>query len=219
MSVTSWSYSKYSTYAKCPRQYKLKYIDKLPEPQSPAMERGNVIHKMAEDFLNSGAALTPELLKFKAVLEWLKSKGAHGERQITINDKWEETGWFAKDAWCRMKLDADVFGDDGVSIDLVDWKTGKMYDENKLQLEFYAAVIFALIAHIETVRVHLCYLDNGKELTETYTRAKHGQLLKAQWVGRAMAMLKDDEFAPRPNDKCKWCTWNKQSGKGLCRYG
>ena len=43
--VKAWSYSRYATYALCPLQFKLRYIDKIPEPQSPAMARGDRIHK------------------------------------------------------------------------------------------------------------------------------------------------------------------------------
>ena len=44
-----WSYSRLTTWEQCPLKAKLKYIDGLKEPGSPAMDRGTAIHKDAEE--------------------------------------------------------------------------------------------------------------------------------------------------------------------------
>ena len=48
--VKSWSYSAYALYDQCPAKYRYAKIDKLPEPRSEALERGDRIHKEVEAY-------------------------------------------------------------------------------------------------------------------------------------------------------------------------
>ena len=66
--VTSWSFSRYGDYKKCPLAFKLKHIDKIQEPKSPAMQRGIDIHNLAEAYVvGKLAKLPPELAATPAV--------------------------------------------------------------------------------------------------------------------------------------------------------
>ena len=47
---TSWSFSRYMDWRGCPAKAKYKHLDKLAEPPNAAMERGSMIHKLAEDY-------------------------------------------------------------------------------------------------------------------------------------------------------------------------
>lgn len=49
------SASQAETVKSCLRLYRLRYIDKLPTPQSPAQEKGEDIHSSAEIYLNTGS--------------------------------------------------------------------------------------------------------------------------------------------------------------------
>ncbi|MCD6225864.1 ATP-dependent helicase, partial [bacterium] len=49
--VTYLSYSQLDSFSICPRQYKYKYILRLPTPPSPAQTFGNIIHKTPQKFL------------------------------------------------------------------------------------------------------------------------------------------------------------------------
>ena len=51
--ITSWSFSRWSCYSSCPYKAKLKFIDKLKEPGSPQMDRGTVIHELAEHYVKA----------------------------------------------------------------------------------------------------------------------------------------------------------------------
>ena len=46
-----WSSSRYTVYDQCPAKAAYKFIDKLPEPPAPALDRGSLIHKQAELFI------------------------------------------------------------------------------------------------------------------------------------------------------------------------
>ena len=59
--VTSWSFSRYSTYKQCPLKLKLSAIDRIREPGNEAMARGDAIHKLAEKYIKGeGRSLWPE---------------------------------------------------------------------------------------------------------------------------------------------------------------
>ena len=44
--INQWSYSRLSCFEKCPKQAEFKFVKKLKEPGSPAMDRGKHIHKL-----------------------------------------------------------------------------------------------------------------------------------------------------------------------------
>lgn len=119
--VTAWSISRLNTYTQCPFKFKLTAIDKIREPSSPAMERGAAIHKEAEVYLKGADLVVPTSLSLMTTefLE-LKEHRAEAELEVTFNKDWGITGWFDKDAWCRIKIDAMVLLGDTIKI--IDFK-------------------------------------------------------------------------------------------------
>ncbi len=91
----------------------------------------------------------------------------------------------------------------------------------------YGSALAALLLHehIQQVKPRLAYLDLGITYPEAdkpliFTRADIPKLKKL-WEKRTKAMLSDKQFAPRPNDKCRWCFYrssNKAAGGGQCKY-
>ena len=235
--ITAWSFSRYSTYKQCPLKLKLSAIDKIAEPKNPAMERGAQIHNLCEDYIKGKIPkLPPELKLFKEEFAALKKQykkkisGMVVEDNWAFTQSWDETAWndWVK-CWVRIKLDCAHHFDEDTLI-VTDWKTGKfreeMNEEYVEQLELYALAALLLHEHLTAVKPRLAYLDQGTVYPEegkelVYTRADIPKLKKL-WENRTKAMMADTVFAPRPNDKCKWCFYG-QSGKvkggpGLCKY-
>lgn len=217
--ITAWSYSRLQVYKQCPLKAKFKFIDKLPEPGSAAMDRGAEIHKEAENYVK-GLTLVkkfPASLKlFRNEFEVLRGeKSAIAEREWAFNVKWEPTSWFGKDAWLRVKLDLSYVRD--VTAFVVDYKTGKGNpDLQKSQLELYALGAFITLPDIKNVVSEFWYLDQGVTVKEEFQRSQLAAL-KKKWLADVKPMLKDKSFAPRPNDKCRWCHYGKEGSK-LCDY-
>lgn len=235
--ITSWSFSRYSDYKQCPLKCKLKHIDHIKEPKNKAMERGAQIHDLADAYIKGKVrCLPPELKlfggKFKMLRAQFKKKinGMVVEDNWAFDKDWNETQWdnWSK-CWVRIKLDCAHHSDQETMV-ITDWKTGKfrpeLNEEYVEQLELYALAALLLHEHIERVVPELDYLDDrivypeaGSEFV--FTRADITQL-KKKWEKRVKPMLNDRIFAPRPNDKCRWCFFG-QSGKakggpGLCKY-
>lgn len=236
--LTSWSFSRYSTYQQCPLKAKLNFIDKIQEPPNQAMARGAQIHNLAEDYIKGKVAkLAPELASFKDEFKRLRTMFKKVSQSMVVEDQWaftkdwDETAWNDwTGCWVRIKLDCAHHEEDTILV-VTDWKTGKYREEKNEeyveQLELYALSALLLHEHIEEVRPRLAYTDlgriypNGEDEPELiYTRADIPRLKKL-WEKRVKPMLNDKTFAPRPNSLCKWCFYragNKAAGGGQCKY-
>jgi hypothetical protein len=218
--LTAWSYSRLSLWETCPAAFKYKNIDKLTEEQSPAMKRGDDIHKAAAAFISGVHQDFPvELAKFDTQIWELRDAPADDrvvEQQWGFNKDWRATGWFGKDTWLRVVLDVGVVYSDGTG-DVIDHKTGKVYESNKDQRELNAIAMLRRFPHLSQVTSRLWYLDSGKETLAEYLQEDITSLIM-KWEKRVEPMFADRVFAPRPSEKCRWCAYAKSKG-GVCRFG
>ncbi len=238
--ITAWSFSRYSCYQQCPLKAKLKFIDKIKEPGSPAMQRGADIHDAAEAYLKGTLKRIPkELMEFKTLFQRLRKQYKKVISGMTVEDTWaftkdwDETAWNDwTHCWVRIKLDCAEH-EDGNTLTIHDWKTGKFREDNSLeyaeQLELYALAALLLYEHIEVVKPRLVYLDYGIIYPEPGTEAEEALTftrkdiprLKKLWEKRVRPMLRDKTFAPRANHFCNWCFFrksNKANGGGQCKF-
>jgi len=231
--ITSWSFSRYGDYTMCPLRAKLKHIDKVIEPGNDAMTRGSMIHKAAELYIIGATPRLPVALKhFADLFRELRRQHEKASTSVIVEETWaltktwEPTVWNDwAGCWLRVKLDcAHRIGD---TMTTYDWKTGKFspmrQEEYLIQLELYALAALVLHEDLAVVEPRLIYLDTGNTYPTVATQYTRDDIveLKKDWVGRTKAMLKDKRFAPRPNDKCRWCHYraaNKANGGGQCKF-
>jgi RecB family exonuclease len=229
---TSWSFSRYSDWRKCPARAKYKHLDKLPEPESAAMNRGSEIHTLAEHFVQGKKARLPGELKpleteFKRLKAIYKKKvfPMVVEDQWAFTIAWEETRWNDWDkCWVRIKLDL-AHHEDASTVVVTDWKTGKFRDDQAPeyleQLELYALSALLKFPHADSILPRLGYIDQGflypdEDSPLIYTRAQEPKLKKA-WDKRVKPMMADRKFAPKPSNACRWCAFSSAKG-GPCKY-
>jgi hypothetical protein len=229
--VKAWSYSAFDNYDTCPLQYKLRKIDKLKEPQGPAFEKGIRVHDGVAKYITGASSTLPaEALLFPnmtALIEELRvlpAEAKHVEQQWGYTSDFSPTGWFGADTWFRSILDAGVAYDD-LSYEDVDWKTGKRYAKsNDAQMETQALSVFFRMPAVKHVTTRLAYLEaggpegsaQGFEFGEFPASVK--QSLADKWRKKVQPMFEDTMFAPRPNDKCKFCHFSR-SNTGKCAFG
>ena len=217
--LTKWSYSSWQAYKQCPFKFKCAYIERLPQPSSEALERGNLIHAAAEDFLNGKrATIDPALMKFESHIKELKRmRNLKVEQAMAFTSTWEPCAWDDPSVWLRMKLDVlRPVGTNGAFVG--DWKTGKVYNDHAEQLGIYALGCFKGI-EVEVVLAEDWYVDSGlKSKTETFNRNIDERPLQRMWEGRAERMFNDKTLAPTVNKFCKWCAFSKGKG-GPCKHG
>ena len=222
--ITAWSYSRYACYALCPLQFKFKFVDKLPEPGSAAMQRGNDIHVGIAKFLQGKEATVPAAALKNPIIEDLiqqvyQQPNKEVEQQWGFTAQFVPTGWFGKDTWFRSTLDVGVMYED-MTFEAVDWKTGRRYGSNAEQMETQALAAMAHFGPITHVTTRLAYIDEDSKNPFEFEEfpVTHKQKLTDKWVKKVQPMFTDTVFAPRPNDKCRFCFQSRSSG-GKCAFG
>lgn len=225
--LTAWSYSRWADHTRCPLFFKEKYIAKsIPDHTSPAMQRGNDIHKGIAAWLEGKAEGCPREAfqnpRAEALLLEMKQMPSDVivvEQQWGFTANWRSTGWFAKDTWLRVILDVGLVYDDKTA-EAIDFKTGKRYGTNADQMELFALGVMCQWLPVTNVTTRLIYLDEkGKDIEDIEEfPATHKQRLIDKWTKKVEPMFTDQVYAPRPNDKCRFCPLAKSAG-GKCAFG
>jgi CRISPR/Cas system-associated exonuclease Cas4 (RecB family) len=175
-------------------------IAKIPEETSYAMLMGLAAHTAAEKYLLGEIKELPAVLsKFTNEFTKLRELGAIPEEALVFNKNWEliPNGWSHEDAWLRMKLDARI---DNY---IVDFKTGRHYDDHKHQARLYANTHMMHTGDME-VTVEFWYLKSGEVKTYEFDNSTLEED-KQHWQERVDAMTNDTEFKPKKNEYCKYC--------------
>jgi len=165
--LTSWSYSVYTQYMKCPMSVmfdKIKRI-RIVEPPNPHFIKGNAVHDGAARYILTPNKALPALLRelkkkplpvkdipvlpptydlLKGVEDRLKAfraLKAAAELEWAFTKDWLPTRWDNwTGAWLRVKTDVCAEDLTGAAplIQITDWKTGRLYDDHKQQRSLYA---------------------------------------------------------------------------------
>jgi hypothetical protein len=238
----SWSFSRLNDWEACPLRAKLKHLDKVLEPEGPALKRGQEIEAEINGFLFKGGKRAPTLpesgVRFREELSALRgvAKTVLCNKDIAFDRDWQPCPWDAWDrAWVRIRMDLlwasspeDPFvlprkAKQAVAR-VVDLKTGKIYEDKIDQVDLYklGALLLepGLLPTVVAATSQLWYLDQG----ETRPDGSWSSLLPADvekakryWEKRVRPMLLDEAFLPRPSNRCRWCPHAKEKG-GTCPY-
>ena len=223
------SYTQWSTFKKCPAQYKHRYVEKLPTPpSSAAAQRGTNLHGVVEQllqgkidaipFLDDGAGnnIYAPLEPYEDFFKMLKDKGAVAELGFLLNHDWEpcEEG---EPVHVRGYIDIIVPPSDG-HIYIYELKTGKEYDDHVEQRNFYGAAALGLAwdQEVEKVTVYGTYMDLGEMRENTYA-ASMQSTYKYFWNQKLEQMDNEQALVPNPGFYCRWCPFSKDKG-GPCKF-
>lgn len=87
--------SRASDYQQCPLLFRLRVIDRLPEPPSPAALRGTLVHAVLERLFDRPAGQrTPDAAAELLAPVWAELVAAD-PRAVEVLDETGEEGWFA----------------------------------------------------------------------------------------------------------------------------
>ena len=204
--ITAWSYSRWSCFNKCRKQFKLKFIDKLPTEDNYAASRGGVIHAKAEQFVKGNIKGVPkELKQFRAEFNEIKRLCAETEVDVSVTKAWTPT--HTKDwngVWCRGFIDAAI--EQYEIANLIDYKTGKKYEEaHKQQGDIYAPLYFSHHPTVQAIDIEMWYLDEYDVLPMHYERDKDYERLMKYWNKEATKIFRETKFPADPGYHCRWC--------------
>lgn len=230
--IRAWSYSRLVDFEQCPLKAKLKYLDKIPEPERPlppgktehANDRGTRVHEAAERYVRGGVELIPELSNFATEFEELREKYKRGivslEGEWAVNRDWEPVAWSSRDAWARIKLDAFVRESEEYGV-VIDYKTGRKHGnevKHGEQMQLYQLAAFMRYPTLQLLDVELWYLDKD-DVTQTRFTREQGLRFLENFNRRGELMTSAVEFNPQPNMySCRWCPFGPK-GTGHCKDG
>lgn len=221
--ITAWSYSRLAVFRACKLQFRFQYIDKLPQPPSPAMDRGNDVHKVLQRYLEKKTKSLPADLKKSMgpelearYLTLRKSKHVACELELAVDSSWKRVEWYAKDAWLRVKLDAvETLGD---TLNIDDHKTGKVREEQHTeQLEIYGAISPSFWPDAKEIVARMNYVDQAQDSIAMFTVPTVMRFRK-KWAKLSGPIFKEAKFAASPGDACRYCAYSRRRG-GPCTNG
>lgn len=209
-------FSKLESYRDCPQKFYFQFVEKLPQPGSPAMERGSKMHENIESYLNGWVQeLIPEVVDWKEALDGLRKTTFQAEKAWGFNRNWELLpDWFHKDTWLRAKSDAHYV--QGNSVYIIDFKSGKYRVPSPEQIELYAICGGAVYPTATDVTAEYWFLDTGEVYKQTYTKDQLIALRK-KYERYFEPMFQDQVFKPTPSTNCRWCAYSKTKG-GKCQF-
>ncbi len=228
--LTSWSYSVYNQYMKCPMSVMFDKVMRIriSEPFNPAFEKGNKVHKAAETYIAApgrAPSIIEELKTVTTRLKKFRALKARVEQDWTFTRQWLPTTWNDwANGWLRIKVDVCAEEKAPPLIHITDWKTGKIHDEHKQQRSLYALgglqlVDLGLLAKdvkkkdVKLIAEHV-YTDTTQTATEEFTM-KDLKPLKDEWERRIKYMMSDTRYAAKPGYHCRWCKFRASNG-GPC---
>lgn len=211
-----WGFSKLDVFRLCKAKFKYQFLDKLPQPSSPALERGGVLHQAIESYLNGWSKTLPdELLEWQEAFDELKTKNFWGEQAIGIDREWNLLpDWFNKKTWLRVKMDAYIREPEEMVV--IDFKSGKYRVPSTDQIELYAIAGLSIAPTTKKVTAEFWFLDTKDVYTREYSRDELIELRK-KYEAESETMYTNEVWAPEPSQECRWCPYSRTKN-GLCKY-
>lgn len=151
MKIIPWSFSTWSAYQTCPRQfYELRYAKNFTEPKSEKIIWGEEVHKALEDKAKEGTPVPKSMQHMEPIVQRiLDAPGEnHAELELACDANLRPTGFWDEATWVRGK--GDLIKVNGTKAAAFDWKTGKI-KANSLQLDLMAVLTFARFPQVENL--------------------------------------------------------------------
>lgn len=225
------SYTRLSSYEKCPHLFKLKYLDQVPVESSSAAQLGTLVHAVIEDYLR-------EVKKTKSAIETnidsltnridLVETELRDKDEITVYiDKWdveellegfvafmpivdttaiksieEEVNFYVQNYRVKAVLDLVLKSKTGGYI-VIDFKTGKPKYVEDFQIKLYALPLLEKPS-ANTVKLIYAFLRFG-EVRELALTHKEFPIITQRILSKVKEIEKDKVFLPNPSGLCRYC--------------
>lgn len=209
-----YSFSKISTFKNCKYQFKLRYIDKIPEPKNTALVKGNKIHKALETLDTS--KLEPELKQIannfinSELGQNIFNKVSVNETRILLDSKAEPSSVYKESEFVGY-IDKIIINNNHV--ELIDFKTGKYKDliyQDFTQLILYALYVLQKYP-LEFVRLRFVYVEHLKENVLDFNK-NSVNVYKTKLLNDIQEIENCKEYVKNPTRLCDWCGF-----KNICK--
>lgn len=223
-----FSPSNMSTFMQCPRKFQAQSITKEIKWQATQQKsRGTLIHNCMERALQKGyddVSSWPEGMDMDFVKRSVDAARTvitqsgvelYIEHELTVTDRWAQTGWWDDDAFLRAKADALILVPQHHAL-LLDFKSGKVYDRDAFQLRV-EAFLTHLIYKVPTVSYSYWYVDSAERVSGVceFSLGYHQVQDILDLMQEMRGCINGNIFIPKKNKFCKWCQLYKTPGCGI----
>jgi DNA helicase II / ATP-dependent DNA helicase PcrA len=211
----SLSVSSVIDYLRCPKLFYWSQVRPLPRRPNPAARLGTEVHRWIEVQSRGQLALLDD-----AFPDLTSEERAHEPGEVERMRRAFRESRFANEVPLFTerpfllhldglvvggRIDA-IFGEPGGPWEIVDYKTGRVPDEDNLltgmQLDIYALACVEIWGkRPEELTLTYFYLSESKEVTREAGSPEETRKLLAEALGSAAA----GEFDPQPGPQCHWC--------------
>lgn len=234
MSVKHHSYTRISDFEACPRRFKLKHLDKVPEPPSEPLLIGRVIHDTAAAYakhcLQTGVATDITAIKPIAEAAFYEVGGLPTEKLpeiIALVEKLAES--YVVDLEHTVGVEEQFkhfFGDgqifwayidrlliDGTVATIVDLKTDHNLRsqgdvDRDLQLEVYAWAVKVMYPQVTEIKTALNFVRHQVVREGRSIPAEEIPEIEKRIMAAVARIDKETEFKPTPGSACGWCAYS-----------
>ena len=219
-----YSYSALKDYAQCPRLfYEKRVVKTVKFVQSAAAAYGVRLHTAFEEYVRDGIPLSSEFTKHEPLLRALVAHGGEHlcEHLMAVDAAMSAVPYYDPAIAEPKPWEHNPAAYIGGAADLltlhtacavyVDYKSGKGSYPDLEQCELMAMLCMATYPHIEEVHTALLFVDAGKLVDKTYTRAG----LNSMWtkwnakIARIEQSKRTGVWQEKPNNLCGWCAVEK----------
>lgn len=204
--------SSLKLWKECPLKWADCYIHGNRQPPGAAAQRGTDLHNMLEDFFNGSPypSGNKTLAPWQRLMEGLAAADPVAEGELAVNFAWESCDYNSPLAYYRGKK--DLHYDLGTTLNIFDWKSGKIYDDHEFQGASYAC----MSPGYETYKSSFVYLDHPHVIkTWTYT-AEQVAARRIEITNIIQELRTAEEYPATPGDGCTWCHLSWRRG-GSCK--
>ena len=209
--MIAWSYSSWAMFEECPRRFKAIVLDKeFERGSSPALVRGDEIHRVIADYLREPSGDPPKYLPPRArrmIAQLIARAGKPKvELKLAVNEKMEPVPYFDPSVVLRGNVDAVWIDQTTKDAYVFDWKTGKS-EANPLQLDLMCVLVSAHVVNdIERFHAMFYYLENERNNYALPERsADELRRIFTRFYTEATELYRTSTFEPTPGPHCRWC--------------
>jgi len=211
------SFSRLQLFQQCPYRYYLRYVKKLPEPPSEALELGKAVHTAVE-LIHGGmprweavnravqnAALPVSAAEVAALVRKADIVSGKGEveAEFMLN--------LDRNVWLYGLVDWIVLKNDGAVI--TDWKTNRIEKDvlATFQLDLYAAAAFEVFG-ARKVMARYVFVRTGSVREKAFDAPPEEALVWAKETAAEIIEKGEEEenFRPKYGFWCKHCPFAMQ---------
>lgn len=215
------------TYENCAYAFKLKYIDRIPEPERPlppgktehANDRGTRIHDGLENFVAGEHHDYPrEAEPFEELILDVRDRFSQGlvmlEHDWCFTEDW--TPCQRKERDMIAKVDFAVWLVPGKHLLVGDYKTGRQYPVKHMdQMQVYSLAAFKKYPGLEQVTTELWYLDQD-DIASSQFKPRAAVAIQNVFTKRVNKMRSDREHKPAAHQyACRFCSYKVD---GICPF-